>query len=215
MNHKFKLSLLALSLSLYQPMAQASCAAAAQECRVNAIKGHEDLGLNNYVRWAWLTGYEASGLHWNQFISLSMNKGIKEYKNNYAIYLQSFLNDDEDDEDEDDEEENTEQTATAKPGYKTYPIGTTIVKENYLSDQGKPGDLSSITVMHKREKGFDTGSGDWEYLQFGADGKLFFRGGSEKLVVKHSCHSCHMNVAERDFVFATMLSVQTNDSDLE
>jgi hypothetical protein len=209
MRHTFKLSLLMLSMSLYQPIAQASCVAAAQECRVNAIKGHEELGLNNYVSWAWLTGYEASGLHWNQFISLSMNKGIKEYKKNYALYLQSFL------EDDDDEDEDEEETSATQSKYKTYPVGTTIVKENYLSDQGKPGDLSSVTVMHKREKGFDTGAGDWEYFQFGSDGQLFFRGGSKKLVVKHSCHSCHMNVAERDFVFATMLSVQTSDADLE
>lgn len=211
MQRNFKIGLLVLSLGFYHPMSQASCTAAAQECRVNAIKGHEDLGLDKYVRWAWLTGYEASGLHWNQFISLSMNKGIKEYKHNYSLYLQSFLNDDDEDDDEEEEEEN----AAAQPKYKTYPVGTTIVKENYLSDKGKPGALSSITVMHKREAGFDKASGDWEYLQFGADGKLFFRGNSSKLVVKHSCHSCHMNVAERDFVFATMLSVQTNDSDID
>lgn len=147
-------------------------------------------------KWNRLSGFELSSLHWNQFVAVFINQSEDVYRNNYIEYLRTSQ-DDWDDEDEDEEE--TETVSKFKP----YPVGTIVVKEGFDSSQGKPGEALFISIMKKREKGFDTANGDWEYMQFDPRGKTMLKGKATKANVQAQCAGCHLNVADRDYVFST------------
>jgi hypothetical protein len=83
----------------------------------------------------------------------------------------------------------------AKP---VFPEGSIIVKEKLLAKDDTSPEL--LTVMIKREKGFNQESGDWEYLVVnGERTKIEERG---KLV---NCQSCHIQKSETDYVFRSYL----------
>jgi len=165
-------------------------------CKTSVIQSKE-YKLDSYTSWVWLTGYEHSGLHWNQFVSLYINQDVETYKHNYATYVKTYL----EDEDEDEETE---------PTFKKYKEGTVLAKENFIASHGKPGDLMSITIMVKKSAGYYPEGGNWEYLQFSADGKLMLKGHQGTPAIKAACASCHLNVAERDFIFSSMMSSTLN-----
>ncbi|MDC3332684.1 cytochrome P460 family protein [bacterium] len=146
--------------------------------------------------WKKLTGFEGSGLHWNSFIRIfvSNNAAKQVYSNNFAQYLLWY---EAYDEDEDEAED---------PSYKMYPVGSIIVKENYIKKNDKPGDPLALSIMVKRAPGFDKDFGDWEYLQVDPTGNVLMRGNSKSEIIKTSCQSCHSNVPEKDFVFSSFLS---------
>jgi hypothetical protein len=79
-----------------------------------------------------------------------------------------------------------------------FPVGTLVVKEKFpRRDAPKP---ELLTVMRKREKGFDAANGDWEYLaQELPGGRLKAPENLKK------CQSCHRKVSERDYVFRDYL----------
>lgn len=146
----------------------------------------------NYQKnWKRMTGFEYSGLHWDQFVVVYTNKGDAIYKHNFLEYSAWF--DDPDDEDN-------------EPTYKTYPEGTTFLKENYKITDGKPSEFESATVMIKRYAGFDPDGGDWEYMQFDNSGKMLLRGNASKKHINTTCANCHKNVNERDFIFSNIFS---------
>ena len=146
--------------------------------------------LNNYRNnWSWLTGYQYSGLHWNQFISIFINQSPKVFKNNYREYVRYYLNDDEED--------------LGEPRFKSYPPGTIVVKENYLSENGKPGQPLTLTFMIKHKPGFSPETGDWEYVQSDTKGNIIMRGTTDASV-HEGCVKCHSNVPGRDYVFSTI-----------
>lgn len=83
----------------------------------------------------------------------------------------------------------------AKPGF---PEGSIIVKEKLLAKDDASPEL--LTVMIKREKGFNQESGDWEYLVVnGERTKIEGRGKLE------NCQSCHLLKSETDYVFRSYL----------
>lgn len=142
-------------------------------------------------KWQRMTGFEHSGLHWEQFVVVYTNKGSAVYKHNFLQYSAWF----DDPEDEDNE-----------PQYQTYPTGTAFIKENYKIANGKPHDFTSVTVMIKRKPGFNPAGGDWEYLQFNQNGKQIIRGKGSDQNVNNVCADCHSNVAQRDFIFSNIYS---------
>ena len=82
-----------------------------------------------------------------------------------------------------------------------FPEGSVIVKEKFPSNgfrqPDKLGYSTLLTVMRKREPGFDPQNGDWEY--FTGDPK------TRKLApvigkALKSCQSCHAHYKDRDFV---------------
>jgi hypothetical protein len=84
----------------------------------------------------------------------------------------------------------------AKP---RFPIGSIIVKEKVLNKIGDKVEL--LTAMVKRESGFNSGSGDWEYLVLdGTGANVEARG---KLA---NCQSCHSTRKETDYVFRSYLA---------
>ncbi|HEX5703652.1 MAG TPA: cytochrome P460 family protein [Pyrinomonadaceae bacterium] len=80
-----------------------------------------------------------------------------------------------------------------------FPQGSVIVKEKLSEPSSEAPEL--LTVMIKREKGFNPKSGDWEYAVFDGTGtKLESRG---KL---SNCQSCHVTFPHSDYVFRTYLT---------
>jgi hypothetical protein len=74
-----------------------------------------------------------------------------------------------------------------------FPAGTVIVKEKLSSKESTEPEL--LTVMIKREKGFNPEVGDWEFMTLdGAAAEVTSKGKLE------SCRSCHLNHAANDYV---------------
>lgn len=162
----------------------------------NTPAASQQVIANYRSRWSRLTGFEYSGLHWNQFISVYTNTGETTYKNNYMEYITWF----EDPEDEDN-----------NPVYAKYPEGAIILKENFSAESGKPGTPISVTAMIKRGKDYDPGKGNWEYLQFDAKGNILLQGNSSNSAVSENCANCHSHVENRDYIFSQIFSNQRDE----
>lgn len=75
-----------------------------------------------------------------------------------------------------------------------FPVGTVIVKEKHATEKSKTPEL--LTVMIKRDKGFNPEGGDWEYLV--ADGTASEVSDRGKL---STCMACHEERKAKDYVF--------------
>lgn len=73
-----------------------------------------------------------------------------------------------------------------------FPVGSAIVKEKLGDYKSKAPEL--LTIMVKREKGFDPAGGDWEYFLMDGKAKKFI-----KTDVK-SCKKCHAAEVDTDYV---------------
>jgi len=74
-----------------------------------------------------------------------------------------------------------------------FPVGSLIVKEKLDTRDAPESEL--LTVMYKREAGYDPEGGDWEYLVLDGRGtEVQARGKLE------SCRACHQAAAGTDFV---------------
>lgn len=163
-----------------------------------APEEYQDELANYRNTWDRMTGFEYSGLHWNQFIVVYLNKGSESYRNNYSEYLRFFQ--DMDDEEYEDEDE------IPGPKFKPYPTGTIVLKENFLASDGSPNTPVSVTMMVKKEAGYDDAAGNWEYVQFDPTGNVIMKGNSQDPVINKACASCHINIASRDYIFANYFS---------
>ncbi|MEO6393287.1 MAG: cytochrome P460 family protein [Pyrinomonadaceae bacterium] len=80
-----------------------------------------------------------------------------------------------------------------------FPVGSIIVKEKLAEKTSTEPEL--LTVMLKREPGYNEAGGNWEYLVLDGKGtKIEQRG---KLA---SCNSCHIEYKHSDYVTRTYLS---------
>ena len=74
-----------------------------------------------------------------------------------------------------------------------FPVGTVIVKEKLSSPESQTPEL--LTVMIKREKGFNPEVGDWEFMTLDGEAtKVTSRGKLE------NCQACHLDYEQNDFV---------------
>ena len=140
------------------------------------------------------SGFEYSGLHWNNFVVVftAHDKGV--YKKNYIEYLKFLAFDEEEDEEED-----------ANFEFQNYPAGAIIVKENFLSGNGRPMQPLSLTVMKKMPAGYDPENGDWLYIQSDTAGNVILEGKLGDPEVNAQCAECHSNIKERDYIFSTFI----------
>lgn len=152
------------------------------------------------TKWNRMSGFELSSLHWNQFVAVFINQGMNVYRNNYVEYLRTS----QDDYDEDDEEEGEDGEPISR--YKSYAEGTIIAKEGFTSHEGIPSKPTFLVLMKKREKGYDTANGNWEYMQFAPDGTTMLRGKGSDPAITKQCSGCHINVSDRDYVFSSIFS---------
>jgi hypothetical protein len=77
-----------------------------------------------------------------------------------------------------------------------FPVGSVIIKVKYAKDEG--GDALLRTVMIKREKGYNSACGDWEFVATDKAGLV--TGNRGKL---ESCMACHQRAHTKpdDFTF--------------
>lgn len=80
-----------------------------------------------------------------------------------------------------------------------FPEGSIIVKEKYSAKESVPPEL--LTVMRKREAGYNPQNGDWEYMVFDGPGTIVKARG--KLEPCQGCHLMHQNT---DYVSRNYLS---------
>ena len=86
-----------------------------------------------------------------------------------------------------------------------FPEGSVIVKEKLARQDSLEPEL--LTVMIKREKGFNPQTGDWEFMVTnGAGTEPQARG---KL---NSCQACHTSMSATDFTYRTYLPASTRSS---
>jgi len=151
--------------------------------------------LNGPIQnWARLTGFEFSGLHWNNFIIIFVNKNPEIYTYNYAQYIKNFT-DEGWDEDLDD---------NLEPDFSGYEEGTVFLKKHYSAQNGRPAGGHLITIMKKMNSGYDSNFGDWKYYWIdGITGKMIQEGNSKNESLYKSCIECHANIADRDYIFST------------
>ena len=82
-----------------------------------------------------------------------------------------------------------------------FPKGSVIVKEKLPSQESTSPEL--LTVMIKREEGYNHENGDWEYMALDGDGKeVRARGQLEK------CQACHRRVEYTDYVHRNYLPAE-------
>ena len=189
-----KVSLILLALTTSTWVASQTEIANTQAYQVDIFNFDHQLipdSENYQQQWRRLTGFEHSGLHWEQFVVIYTNHGERAYRNNFLEFSAWF----DDPEDEDNQ-----------PEYFTYPVGTIFIKENYQMLNGKPADPKSITVMVKHPQGYDAEGGNWEYMQFSVNGQQMIKGSRKDKTVKQQCAGCHQNVADRDFIFSNFYS---------
>jgi hypothetical protein len=80
----------------------------------------------------------------------------------------------------------------------TFAVGSVIVKEKLAREEA--GEPELLTVMIKRERGFNPPVGDWEFMATNGSGtKADARGRLE------SCQACHVLMKETDFVSRSYL----------
>lgn len=144
--------------------------------------------------WQRLSGYEYSALHWEQFVVIFINKNQDVYAGNYLEFIRIYEEDLDPEEDE--------------IFFKKYPVGTVILKESFLNSNSRPTKALLLSGMIKREKGYDSKFGDWEYFQSNNDGKIIASGNSKDKLISTTCIDCHSNIEDKDFIFATHYSMK-------
>lgn len=80
-----------------------------------------------------------------------------------------------------------------------FPVGTVIVKEKLSSPDSTAPEL--LTVIIKREKGFNAEVGDWEFLTLNGDATEVTAKGKLE-----SCQTCHINYDKNDYISRIYLS---------
>ncbi|MEW6736206.1 MAG: cytochrome P460 family protein [Acidobacteriota bacterium] len=78
--------------------------------------------------------------------------------------------------------------------YPKFPLGSIIVKEKLNEANSSTPEL--LTVMIKREEGFDQTNGNWEYAVY--DGVGVKEQASGRL---ENCQDCHISRKDTDYIF--------------
>jgi hypothetical protein len=86
-----------------------------------------------------------------------------------------------------------------------FPQGTLIVKEKLPDPQSSSPEL--LTVMLKRESGYNPAGGNWEYLVLDGAGKQIQARGKLE-----NCQSCHAQWKGTDYVSRAYLDTATTRS---
>lgn len=80
-----------------------------------------------------------------------------------------------------------------------FPVGAIIVKEKLPEQNSETPEL--LTVMIKRDSGFNPESGDWEYMAVDGSGQTVQARGRLE-----TCQACHAMVSDTDYVSRSYIS---------
>lgn len=86
--------------------------------------------------------------------------------------------------------------ATFTEKKRVYPVGAVIVREKLLTATSNLPE--ALTVMAKREEGFNPAANDWEFLVVDPQAMKVLK--REKI---GSCQQCHASQRDRDFVLGS------------
>ncbi len=86
-----------------------------------------------------------------------------------------------------------------------FPFGSVIVKEKLSTRTSVSPEL--LTVMRKREPGYDSAGGDWEYIVMDGAGKVTRAQGRLQ-----NCQSCHAQWKRTDYVSRAYLGADVTRS---
>jgi hypothetical protein len=92
----------------------------------------------------------------------------------------------------------TGETAMWQQDKPKFPVGSVIVKEKLAAYDAKEPEL--LTVMIKRNSGYYSASGDWEYLVTDGKATSILRQGKLE-----GCNACHTGYQSSDFVTRTYM----------
>ena len=92
----------------------------------------------------------------------------------------------------------TGRSAMMEQRQPKFPEGSVVVKEKMTTRESTTPEL--LTVMRKREAGYNPNSGDWEYFVFDGPGKVVQASGKLE-----KCQSCHMLEKEGDYISRSYL----------
>lgn len=84
---------------------------------------------------------------------------------------------------------------------RAMPVGSLIVKEKLKSPDAKQPTL--LTIMRKREPGYDVEHGDWEYAVAEGSGLRIVEQGRIQ-----RCIGCHSDQAKSDFLYRSYMRFQ-------
>lgn len=92
--------------------------------------------------------------------------------------------------------------AMRSKGVPAFPVGSMIVKEKFPRTAAslKTASPELLTAMVKRERGFDSKNGDWQYFVLKGDASK----GTEKGLAY--CADCHRQNAKNGYVFRNYLT---------
>ena len=79
-----------------------------------------------------------------------------------------------------------------------FPEGSVIVKEKLTTKDSSSPEL--LTVMRKREAGYDPDKGNWEYMVFDGSGQTMRASGKLE-----KCQACHLSEKATDYVARSYL----------
>jgi hypothetical protein len=79
-----------------------------------------------------------------------------------------------------------------------FPQGSVVVKEKLSTKDSRSPEL--LTVMRKREPGYDPAGGDWEYIVFDGAGKAIQASGKLE-----NCQACHKLENKTDYIARSYL----------
>ena len=82
-----------------------------------------------------------------------------------------------------------------------FAVGSCIVKERLATPSSKVPEV--ITVMQKREAGYNPSHGDWEYRVMDGAGKVVQADGKLQF-----CEGCHSKWKDNDYVSRAYLNTQ-------
>lgn len=130
-----------------------------------------------------------SATHWNRII---ISEGVADdgvYAANFRIAH--------------DPEQEDETLRT----YRRYPVGATITKHHFatLADAQAWKNEEFITRMVRTESAHGPDQDPWRYERIAADGQQVVEGFADQPSVRIQCAGCHVNAAQRDFIFTTHL----------
>jgi len=86
-----------------------------------------------------------------------------------------------------------------------FPQGSVIVKQKLPTKDSTSPEL--LTVMIKREAGFNPENGDWEYMAVDGAGKQVLARGKLE-----NCQACHTTVKDVDFVYRSYLPSRVREN---
>ena len=142
----------------------------------------EGISVAGYKQWKKVNPepYNADILTWTSCTRIVFSPKINVSDPHMNKYISVFVNPEG-------------ETAMTEQKKMKFPVGSVIVKEKLTAYESLSPVL--LTVMRKREKGYDPSAGDWEYAVFNGEGTQIQAQGKLQ-----NCQKCHAKWKDQDFV---------------